>query len=419
MKNTKLILSSAAANTFEWYDYALFGHFAPIIGAKFFPDDDPSASLLKAFLVFAVGYLMRPIGGIFFGTLGDRFGRRAALSASVICMALPTTLIGLLPTYDTIGISATILMILVRMIQGLSMGGALTSSISFLIEHTDQKHRGFAGSISMSSICVGILLGSLSSYIIQKFLTVDQFHDWGWRIPFILGILIMFAGFYIRKHVDETPLFKKIKQNNKIATSPLKEVLSKHWFDIIISIFINATGSVIFYLEAIYVKNYLKINRDFDHIIIDNLVNISYLVMAVVTILSGILADKIGRLKIYSVNLLLILASIFFVMRIFEYGDIEYVICAQIFLSILAAVYIGPEPALQAEFYPIHIRNTALSLSYNIAVSIFGGTTPFVLEYLLQSTGSITSCAYYVLIISVFSMIALYFYKNRSRTEFL
>lgn len=419
MKNTKLILSSAAANTFEWYDYALFGHFAPIIGAKFFPDDDPSASLLKAFLVFAVGYLMRPIGGIFFGTLGDKFGRRAALSASVICMALPTTLIGLLPTYDTIGITATILMILVRMIQGLSMGGALTSSISFLIEHTDPKHRGFAGSISMSSICVGILLGSLSSYVIQKFLTVDQFHDWGWRVPFIFGIFIMFAGLYIRKHVDETPSFKKIKQNNKIASSPLKEVLSKHWFDIIISIFINATGSVVFYLEAIYVKNYLKINRDFDHIIIDNLVNISYLVMAVVTILSGILADKIGRLKIYSVNLLLILASIFFIMRIFEYGDIEYVICAQIFLSILAAVYIGPEPALQAEFYPIHIRNTALSLSYNIAVSIFGGTTPFVLEYLLQSTESITSCAYYVLVVAALSMIALYFYKNRSRTEFL
>lgn len=417
MKNAKLILSSAAANTFEWYDYGLFVHLAPIIGEKFFPDNDPSISLLKAFLVFAVGYLMRPIGGIFFGILGDKFGRRSALSASILCMALPTTVIGLLPTYNDIGLVATSLMIIMRMLQGLSMGGALTTSVCFLIEHTDKSKRGFAGSISMSGICVGILLGSLVSFAVKQSMGQEQFIDFGWRIPFILGIFIMFVGIYIRRHMGETPVFQSLKEKHKVATSPLKDVIVNHWFDLIVSIFINSTGSVVFYLEAMYVTNYLKMNRMFSDNTIEHLVNFSYVLMAVVTIIVAIIADKVGRRRVYGVLLLLIISSIFFVMRIFESGTIEYVIGAQIFLAILAAAYIGPEPALQAEFYPVPVRNTALSLSYNLAVSIFGGTTPFALEYLLQRTGSITSCAYYVLVVSILSMISLYFYKNRARDE--
>ena len=357
---------------------------------------------------------MRPIGGVFFGTIGDTYGRKVALSASIMCMALPTALIGILPTYDTIGITATILMILVRMLQGLSMGGALTSSISFLIEHTPHKRRGCMGSISMSSLCAGILLGSLASYIVQSSLTPEQFIDWGWRLPFLFGIFIMFAGIYIKKHMSETPMFERMRVANQLSQSPLKEVLKKYWFDIIISIFINATGSVIFYLVAIYLKNFLKLSRDFSANSVENLANVSYVIMTVVTVVAGFVSDRVGRKKFYTVNLLIIVSSIFFIMQIFDSQSMEYVIYAQIVLAILAAAYIGPEPALQAEFYPAHVRNTALSLSYNIAVSLFGGTTPFVLEYLVQKTGSIISCAYYVLACSIASMIALYFYKNRS-----
>lgn len=417
MNKRKLILSSGIANTFEWYDYILFAHFAPIIGEKFFPSSDAGAPLLYAFAVFAAGYLMRPIGGIFFGVLGYKFGRRAALSASIICMALPTTLMGLLPTYDSIGVTATTLMIIVRMMQGLSMGGALTSSISFVIEHTDRRHRGLTGSVSMSSICLGILLGSLAAYIVKTSLSSEQFSIWGWRIPFLLGIFIMFVGVYIRQNINETPLFESLRVEKKVLQSPLKEVLQKHWFDILISIMINSTGSVIFYLEAVYVATFLKLNRDFVESDIDNIVNISYVLMAFITVLIGWLSDKIGRRKIYTINLLIIASSIFFIMRIFEDGSMQAIIVAQILLAVLAAAYIGPEPALQAEFYPTPVRNTALALSYNTATSLFGGTTPLVMEYLLQKTGSITSAAYYVLVCSMCSMIALFFYKNRSKYD--
>ncbi|XVN42761.1 MAG: MFS transporter [Candidatus Rickettsia vulgarisii] len=415
MNKRKLVFASGIANAFEWYDYALFAHFAPIIGEKFFPGVTPSSSLLHAFFAFAIGYLMRPIGGIFFGVLGDRFGRKTALSTSILCMSLPTALIGIIPTYNEIGHIATILMILVRMLQGLSMGGALTGSISFVIEHAKTKHRGFTGSISMASICIGILFGSLVSSLIQSILSAEQFNDWGWRIPFLLGIFILFAGLYIKKYTTETPVFQGIKDGGEVLKSPFKKVISKYWFDILISIFINSTGSVIFYLQAIYLMSFLRINRGFTDGEVNNITNFCYIIMAIASLCSGYLSDVIGRRKMFVVNLLVIILVTPFLMNIIENSNFYFIIIAQIILSILAAFYIGPEPALQAEFYPTNVRNTALSLSYNTATSIFGGTTPLIVEYLVQQTGTITSSTYYVVACSIVSLISLYFYKDRAK----
>lgn len=416
MNKSKLILSSGIANIFEWYDYVLFGHFASIIGIKFFPDSDHSISLLKAFLVFAIGYLMRPIGGIIFGIIGDKYGRKFALSASIVCMSFPTALIGLLPTYDDIGITATVLMIIVRMIQGLSMGGALTGSVSFIIEHTTKKHRGFIGSIPMSSICIGVLLGSLVSYFVKHSLTPEQFSNWGWRLPFLIGIFIFFTGIYIRKHTEETPLFQEMLDKGTVLKSPLKKVMSVHWFDMLISICINSTGSIIFYLQSIYLVTFLKNNRGFDEALIDYLSNFCYLLMAIMTLLVGWLSDIIGRKKIFFIlNLIIIIAFSSGLVNTFENGDFRAIAIAQIILSILAAAYIGPEPALQAEFYPTNVRNTALSLSYNTATSIFGGTTPYVVAYLVQKTNLVSSCNYYIIGCTILSFIALFFYKDRSQ----
>lgn len=413
MNKHKLILTSSVANSFEWYDYALFGHFAPIIGQKFFPNTDPSISLLYVFLAFAVGYLMRPIGGIFFGVIGDRFGRRAALSASVICMAFPTAAIGFLPTYETAGIVATSMMILVRMLQGFSMGGALTGSISFVIEHTEKNHRGFTSSFSMSSICVGILFGSLVSYLIKSIFTPEQFNSWAWRLPFLIGIFIFFAGIYIKKHTAETPLFLENKSYGKVEQRPLKFAFKHHWFDMLISILINGTGSVIFYVESIYLISYLKIHRGFGEGEVSNLVNICYIIMILATILGGWLSDKIGRRKIFVINLVIIILTSTFLLESFEFGNFSSIIIAQIIIAILAALYIGPEPALQAELYPTNIRSTALSVSYNTATSIFGGTAPYIMESLVQN-GNMGSGSIYIIVCAVFSLIALYFYVDRS-----
>ena len=414
MNKRKLVLTSGVANTFEWYDYALFGHFAPIIGQKFFPDSDPSAALLQVFLVFAVGYLMRPIGGIFFGIIGDRLGRKAALSLAIMCMAVPTAAIGFLPTYETWGITSTIAMIVFRMLQGLSMGGALTGSISFVIEHAEKNKRGLFGSVSMMSICLGILFGSLVSYLTKNIFSAEQFDLWAWRLPFVIGIVVFFIGVYIKNNTQETPLFEEAKYRGEVVKSPLKVVFQKHWFDMLISILINATGSIIFYLEAIYLISYLKINRGFPESDVGILVNSCYVLMIFVTLFAGWLSDKIGRRKIFVFNLVFIIIATPFLLNIIESASFGYVIIAQITIAIMAALYIGPEPALQAEFYPTEVRNTALSVSYNTSTSVFGGTAPYIIESLVQNTGTITASVYYIITASFIGLFALYFYKDRS-----
>lgn len=414
MNKRKLVLTSGVANTFEWYDYALFGHFAPIIGRKFFPDNDPSVALLQVLLVFAVGYLMRPIGGIFFGILGDRLGRKTSLSLAVMCMAIPTAAIGFLPTYQTLGITSTVAMIIFRMLQGLSMGGALTGSISYIIEHTEKKQRGLYGSIPMLSICLGILFGSLVSFCVKNIFSAEQFNLWAWRLPFIIGILVFFVGIYIKNNTNETPLFEEAKYRGEVVKSPLSRLVRQHWRDILISILINATGSIIFYIEAIYLVSYLKISRGFPESNAEILVNFCYVIMIFVTLFAGWLSDKIGRRKIFLFNLVFIIVASPFIFRVFESASFGYVVIAQVVIAIMAALYIGPEPALQAEFYPTEIRNTALSVSYNIATSVFGGTAPYIIESLVQNTGGITASVYYILAAAFGSLFALYFYKDRS-----
>jgi len=418
MNKRKLVLTSGVANTFEWYDYALFGHFAPIIGQKFFPDNDPSIALLQVLLVFAVGYLMRPMGGIFFGIIGDKWGRKTSLSLAIMCMAIPTAAIGFLPTYQTLGISSTVAMIIFRMLQGLSMGGALTGSISYIIEHTEKNKRGLYGSIPMLSICLGIMFGSLASFCVKNIFSAEQFNLWAWRLPFIIGILVFFVGIYIKNNTKETPLFEETKYRGEVVKSPLNTLVRKHWRDILISILINATGSIIFYVEAIYLVSYLRISRGFPESNVEILINFCYVIMILVTLFAGWLSDKIGRRKIFFFNLIFIIVASPFIFRIFESASFGYVIIAQIVIAIMAALYIGPEPALQAEFYPTEIRNTALSVSYNIATSVFGGTAPYIIELLVQNTGGITSSVYYIVAAAFVSLFALYFYKDRSVDDY-
>ncbi|MDF2965477.1 MAG: proP1 [Rickettsiaceae bacterium] len=413
----RLILSSGLANAFEWYDYALFGHLAQIIGQKFFPDNNPNVALLNAFLVFAAGYLMRPLGGIVFGIIGDRLGRKTALSAAVFFMAFPTAIIGLIPTYETIGILAPIIMLIARLLQGLSMGGALTGSVSFLIEHASVSRRGLAGSIPMAGICVGILMGSLISSFFRYMLSPEQFNEWGWRIPFLLGIFIIFAGIYIKKYTFETPSFENARKNGKIEHSPISKVIANHKTDMLISIFINATGSVLFYIQAIYLINYLKVERHFLSSQIDMISNLSYIFMGITSIFAGWLSDKIGRIKIYRLNILIIFLTCFWAIKQIEYGSFFQVCMGQFILAFVAAFYIGPEPALQAEFYPTEIRNTSLSLSYNLATTIFGGTTPYVISYLVFKTNSLKSASYYILLCAALSLIALYWYNIRTQDD--
>lgn len=266
----------------------------------------------------------------------------------------------------------------------------------------------------MASICLGILLGSLVSSVVKHNMSHENFESFGWRLPFLFGIFVLLIGQYIRKHVHETPLFKEIQTSHKVENSPLSYVLKHHKKDMLVSIAINATGSVIFYLQAIYAISYFKTNRNFGTIHTDYLLNFCYFLMAFVTVFSGWLSDKLGRVKVLSYVTTATLVFSPFILYYFEYGDFIKAALAQVILAILAAAFIGPEPALQAEFYPTKIRNTALSLSYNVATSIFGGTTPLIIEYFVQNTNSIISANSYIVPCCMLSLLGLMHYRDRS-----
>ncbi|MFO0068875.1 MAG: MFS transporter, partial [Alphaproteobacteria bacterium] len=198
--NKKVVVSGMLGNGLEWYDYALYGHMSVVFSRLFFPTDDPSLSLILTFLTFAAGFVSRPLGAVIFGRIGDKFGRKKALVASMILMAIPTGMIGLLPTYEMIGVAAPILLLSIRILQGISLGGAFSGSMSYVVEHAPPTMRSTIGSVTMLSLVIGFLIGSAVSTIIASSLSEADFMSWGWRLPFFVGVLIGFVGYYIREH---------------------------------------------------------------------------------------------------------------------------------------------------------------------------------------------------------------------------
>src|ERR1700730_8345250 len=244
-KQRRAILAGIAGNVMEWYDFTVYGYFAAVIGRQFFPAEDPISSLLAAFGVFAAGFLMRPFGSLVFGHIGDKIGRKAALMASVILMAVSTFLIGLLPTYQQIGITAPVLLVLLRLVQGLSVGGEYTTSAIFLVERSNPGHRGFLGSFGPFGACGGVLLGSAVGDAITTILDQTSVNGWGWRLPFILGISVGLSGLYIRRHM----LNEAVPQRRGSAVkSPVSEALRTEWRTIARLVALNAGYAVGCYL---------------------------------------------------------------------------------------------------------------------------------------------------------------------------
>ncbi|MBF8246410.1 MAG: MFS transporter [Rickettsia sp.] len=408
MKKIKVIILSFLSNSFEWYDYALFAQLAPLIGEKFFPWEEDSAHfVIYAFVLFAIGYLARPIGGLYLGMLGDRLGRKFALSLCVVLMSIPTFIIGVIPVYEKIGAKASIIIIICRLVQGFSVGGTVANSISFSIEH-DNKSPGFLGSIAMSSICIGLFIGAVVIFGLKYIMGIQAFEEWGWRIPFLFGLIIFFVGLYIKYYALETPEFQKISQNQKVEKFFLIKVFKKYWSKILLSIFFNSSGSVIFYLNTVYFISHLSLNNDYFTASELNLFTLlSYFIMIFLTLISGILYDKIGIYKFYLFNIISIFICIIPIIYFVENGTKYEIIFSQLLLSLLSAFFIGAEPAVHVSLYPTHVRTTSIAIAYNIAATIFGGITPYIASLIYYKFDSLKLIAYYILLVTFCSFVSL------------
>jgi len=403
----KNVVAGCVGNVLEWYDFALYGFFAPVIAKLFFPSDNQITGLLATFGIFAVGFLMRPVGSVIFGILGDKLGRKKALEISVVMMAVPTTLIGVLPTYESVGILAPILLTIIRLIQGVSVGGEFTGSISYVVENAPHPphRRGFYSSWTVFSLLGGILLGSAIASLVTNVFTDAQVHSFGWRLPFFLGLVIGTIGLYLRQGLDESPAFKKMKEAGQLAKTPITDAFKYHWKEILTVIGATCVGSVNFYMIFVYMTTYLSTET---HLLLSTALDIntiSMIVLMVITPFMGLLSDKIGRKPVLITGCLIIAVFAYPLFIVLTKGHALYDLLSQMVFAVGLAMVFGPFGAMMVELFPARIRMSAVSIGYNIGFAVFGGTAPFVATYLIDITGNKLSPSYYLVLAALVSLI--------------
>src|SRR5215470_10113371 len=360
---SRVIAAGIIGNVLEWYDFAIYGYFAAAIGKHFFPHEDAVAQLLAAFGVFALGYLMRPVGGALIGHIGDRFGRRAPLTFSVAAMAIPTFLIGLLPGYATLGIMAPIALTLLRMVQGLSVGGEYTSSMVFLVEHAPDGRRGLMGALASSGASGGILLGSAVGAGFAASMSDATLDAWGWRIPFLLGLVVGIAGYFLRRHVLDTAPAERRKR------APIIETLHDHW--------------------------------------------------RIVLGFTGLLTDRIGRKPVLLLACILGFVGALPVFLLLNHPSALLAQLGQLGLVVMIGLYGGAQPTIMVETAPLPVRCTAVALGYNISLGVIGGSTPLVATWLVNRTGDEIAPAFMVMAAAAVTFATLLWFRETYRTPFI
>jgi MHS family proline/betaine transporter-like MFS transporter len=399
----KIIIIGLIGNMMEWYDFAVYGYFAMIIGKLFFPMTDPAVSLIASFGAFAAGFLVRPLGGLVFGRIGDLVGRQKAMTLSVIAMAVPTVLMGCLPTYETIGIAAPILLIVLRIIQGLSVGGEYTSSLIFLAENAPKNRKAFTAVWGVWGGTAGILLGSGVGLLISSILTDDQLVNWGWRIPFAIGGLVALTGWWIRSNMHvEIPLAQ--------TSSPVKDVFTRYRWDVLRVALLNIGSGVAFYTAFVYAVSYIRNIDKLSESIALELNTLAMLVLLAVLPVSAWMSDRYGRKKILLIStILLVFLSIPLFHLIHSVDEIQILI-GEVIFAVVVGMGSGGIVALNVELIPAPVRCTGLAFAYNASMGLFGGTTPLMAAWLINYTGNQIAPAYWVVTTASLSLLTLVFW---------
>ena len=407
-KSRKAIWAAAIGNLLEWYDFGVYAYLASLLATKFFPSSDPTASLLASFAAFGVGFLARPLGGIAIGRLGDTKGRKTALVLTIFLMAFGTVSLGLLPSYDSIGVWAPILLVIMRLVQGLAAGGEWGTSTAFMIEWAPQGRRGFFGSFQQVSTAGGTLLGSGVAAIMTSSLSSAAMLDWGWRVPFLLGVLLLVVGAYMRQNVDETPSYEASREAVAGQSAAAGFPFGARAFGFTIF------WTIAYYTLLVWMPSFTQrfAGLSPSQALWSNTIGLIAMVIAIPC--WGALSDKIGRRPILMASAILIGALSYPLFSLMAGGTgLALVLPLQILFGILLALYSGAGPAAISEIFPTHLRSTWMSSGYALAVAIFGGFAPFIATWLIQVTGSPVSPTYlYLLPSAVISLLVIWSLKE-------
>jgi MHS family proline/betaine transporter-like MFS transporter len=400
----KVIVAAAIGNFVEWFDFAIYGFLATAIAQQFFPSGDASAALLKTFAVFAVAFAFRPLGGVFFGMLGDRIGRKKTLAMTILLMAAATTLIGLLPAYAAIGVMAPILLTLIRCAQGFSAGGEYAGACAYLMEHAPSDRRAWYGSFVPVSTFSAFAAAAVVAYALEASLSPEAMASWGWRLPFLIAAPLGLVGLYLRWKLDETPAFQAVTEERDVAYSPLKDTLRNHGAAICcLGAFVSLTA-LSFYMFTTYFATYLQVAGGLSRATALLVSLIALLFAAAICPLAGLYSDIVGRRMTVKTACALLIVVVLPSFWLASSGSFAASIIGVMLLAVGAVLCGVVTAALLSETFPTRTRYTASAITYNMAYTIFGGTAPLMATWLISTTGSNLSPAFYLIAVALLAL---------------
>lgn len=399
----KTIVAGIAGNLMEWYDFAIYGYMVPIIGSLFFPSDDAVASILATFSAFAAGYLARPLGGVLFGHIGDRYGRKAVLNLSIMMMGLSTFAIGLLPDVSQIGVAAAGMLVCLRILQGISVGGEYTGSITFVLEHAPPNRRAFATSWIGVGGSLGFLIGSGVGTVMHEVFTEEELRSWAWRLPFLSGVLIAAVGYFIRRHAPEPPRSPDVP----LPDAPIIIAVRDYWRPMLQLMGLALAVNAGFYMMFVYANTYLTEHMHVSTAQAMEINTVNLLLLTVMIPIAGYMTDRLGRKPVLITGMLGLILFSYSLFWMMHEATERMIFLGQFGFALLIAWIWGANPAAQGELLPQHIRVSAFSIAYSLCLAIFGGTTPLVAAYLLERTANDFAPVWYLIALSLVSLIAV------------
>ncbi|GAA4684923.1 MFS transporter [Pseudonocardia yuanmonensis] len=390
------VVAAGTGNALEFYDFAIFASLTPVISQLFFPSGDPLAAILSTLALYAVGFVMRPVGAIVFGRLADRHGRRIPLAISVLIMGVTTVLIGVMPTYAQAGVLAPLLLCVARLLQGLSVGGEFGTSASFLVEHAPRQRRGLYGSFAFFSSTAGSVLGALVVLVLTIWMPAEALNGWGWRIPFLLGFPLLAIGLYLRYRIAESPEFEAVKAENARARSPLRTLFREHWQAFLTLIGICIGFSVASATAQAFVLTYIRSVVGLPAVQALTSVVLATTFGVFMVLVFGHLSDRYGRRAVLLFACVLTVVLPYPSMLVMGSAGFGSALLGQLILWVPVAAFGGAIPALFAELFPTKVRASGFGIGYGFGSAIFAGTAPFVATLLIELTGDTLSPAWYM-----------------------
>ncbi|MBP6952153.1 MAG: MFS transporter [Alphaproteobacteria bacterium] len=408
-KSNKIIAAAMIGNSLEYYDFTLFVFLTPIIAPLFFPSEDKIVSIIIGLGTFAVGFLMRPLGAIVFGYIGDLYGRKRALTLSIILMAIPTFFIGLLPSYETIGVFAPVTLILLRLLQGLCTGGEYNGAGIFVVENVEPTKAGFAGGMITASSAIGSLMGSMAASLC----TLELMPSWAWRVAFLFGIVVGITGFYIRRRMTDNYLTEILNKKKKSPRFPLWEAIKTNPSAVLCIIGIAAFSGIMSTMSMKYVSVFLTTFQKWqpsEALFVTSFGILCYILLAP---LSGWVSDKFGGRIVMATGAIVTLLAIYPLLSLLASEiNVISVVSAQFVLVVIAAWFQGPMNLFMASLFSPGTRYSGLAFSYCVGMALFGGTTPMISTFLVSWTGNALTPAYYVALGAAVGLVSVLYSKQ-------